>query len=80
MVEGARPRGRPRWVCSAGGAGARGLADAFGVDPAHHAGAFQRRNAVWSGALLDAARRHPAWVQAMEAELADFVGDAAAKR
>jgi hypothetical protein len=56
------------------------LAGAFGVDPSRRTGASQRRNAVWSGALLDAARRQPVWVQAVEAELADFVADVAAKR
>lgn len=68
-------------VCQLEGRRAR-LADAFGVaDPARHAGAFQpRRNAVWSGALLAAARRQPAWVAGLEAELADFLGDAGAKR
>lgn len=59
----------------------RELADAFGVeDPHHHVSVFDRRPAVWSGALLEAAKRDPAWVHSVEKELGSFVADREVKR
>lgn len=59
----------------------RTLADAFGVtDPEKHVSSFDRRPVVWSGALLEAAKRDPAWVESIERELGMFVADGSIKR
>ena len=59
----------------------RALADAFGVDdPQHHVSVFDRRSAVWSGALLEVAKRDPAWVHSVEKELGSFVAERELKR
>jgi hypothetical protein len=67
-------------VCEFEGRRAR-LAAAFGVDPAAHVPVAQRaRQAEWSGALLSAARRAPAWVAGLERQLAAFCADRALRR
>lgn len=57
------------------------LADAFGVDnPDRHVSTFDRKPAEWSGELLAAAKRHRAWVEGVERELAIFLADTTLKR
>ncbi|KAL4520222.1 hypothetical protein Ndes2437B_g04625 [Nannochloris sp. 'desiccata'] len=57
------------------------LADAFGVeDPDRHISSFERRPAVWSGLLLDAAKRNPSFIETIEKELQNFIANRDLKR
>jgi E3 ubiquitin-protein ligase ZNF598 len=57
------------------------LADAFGVEnPDRHVSVFDRRPAVWSGALLAAAKQQRSFVEGVERELESFVADKSVRR
>jgi hypothetical protein len=57
------------------------LADAFGVDdPDRHISSFEKRAAVWSGMLLDAAKRSPSFVETIEKDLKNFIANKDVKR
>jgi E3 ubiquitin-protein ligase ZNF598 len=59
----------------------KNLADAFGVDdPDRHISSFERRAAVWSGMLLDAAKGNPTFVETIEKELQNFIANREVKR
>jgi hypothetical protein len=57
------------------------LADAFGIDDANrHISSFERRSAVWSGMLLDAAKRDHSLIETIEKELHYFIANRDLKR
>jgi len=52
------------------------LAEAFGVeDPDRYISSLERRPAVWSGMLLDAAKRNPSFIETIEKELQNFIAN-----